>query len=86
MYHLEIKKPALGELFQIAIGPAKEEHSGITHFKESGDVYLHVATGWSVDRDGARGLGDLRGQGRLAGVKKPPRGRLANNRSGRVQM
>ena len=34
-------------------------------FKESGDVYLHVATGWPVGGDGASGLGGLRDQGRL---------------------
>ena len=53
---------------------------GITHFKESGDVYPHDADGWSVDRGRAGGLGDQRDQGRLASVKKPARGGLGTGK------
>lgn len=65
------KKPAQGELSQIACCLLKEEHLGITHFKESGDVYPHDTNGWSVDPGRVGGLGDQRDQGRLAGIKKP---------------
>lgn len=63
-------KPVLGELSQIAKKQPKEEHLGITHFKESGDVYPHDSDGWLVDPGRAGGLGDQRDPGRLAGVKK----------------
>lgn len=58
-----MKKPALGELSQIAVWSHEEEYSGITHFKESGDVYPHDANGRPVDRGRASGLGDQRDQG-----------------------
>ena len=58
-----MQKPALGELSQVAAWPQEEEYSGITHFKESGDVYPNDADGWSVDRGRAGGLGDQRDQG-----------------------
>ena len=71
-----MKKSSLVELSQIADRGLKEEHLGITHFKESGDVYPHDSDGWPVDPGRASGLGDQRDQGRLAGVKKPACGGL----------
>ena len=53
-----MQKPALGELSQVAAWPQEEEYSGITHFKESGDVYPHDADGWPVDCGRSGGLGD----------------------------
>ena len=52
------EKPAVGELSSVAAWSPEEEYSGITHFKESGDVYPHDANGWPVDRGCAGGLGD----------------------------
>lgn len=66
-----MEKSSLVELSQFADSRPKEEHLGITHFKESGDVYPHDSDGWPVDPGRAGGLGDQRGSGRLAGVKKP---------------
>lgn len=71
-----MEKSSLAELSQIADSSLKEEHLGITHFKESGDVYPHDTNGWPVDPGRAGGLGDQRDQGRLAGVKKPAWGGL----------
>ena len=64
-----MKKSSLVELSQIADRGLKEEHLGITHFKESGDVYPHDTNGWPVDLGRVGGLGDQRDQGRLAGIK-----------------
>ena len=66
-----MKKSSLVELSQIADSSLKEEHLGITHFKESGDVYPHDSDGWPVDPGRVGCLGDQRDQGRLAGIKKP---------------
>lgn len=53
-----MEKSSLVELSQIADSKQKEEHSGITHFKESGDVYPHDSDGWPVDLGRTGGLGD----------------------------
>lgn len=66
-----MEKSSLVELSRFADSRPKEEHLGITHFKESGDVYPHDTNGWSVDPGRVGGLGDQRDQGRLAGIKKP---------------
>lgn len=71
------RKPALAELLALEAREGAAHHGGITHFKESGDVYPHDSDGWPVDPGRAGGLGDQRGSGRLAGVKKPARGGLS---------
>lgn len=67
----DCRKPALAELLALEARAGAAHHGGITHFKESGDVYPHDADDWPVDPGRTGGLGDQRGSGRLAGVKSP---------------